>query len=105
MTVNDVTIIGTGPAGLTAASTADELFDAYDAVTPSDTLFQENLRSVLDWLTKHHGFPLRSDDPDGIEYVYSATSPRSKNGLLVMRVSNYRKAMKMLNSGPAKDKA
>jgi len=33
-----------------------------------------------------------------IEYAYSATSPHSRNGLLVMRVANYRKALKVLNS-------
>jgi hypothetical protein len=33
-----------------------------------------------------------------IEYAYCATSPRAKRGLLVMRVSDVRKAMKVLNS-------
>lgn len=46
-----------------------------------------------------------ADADVNIEYVYSATSPRSKNGLLVMRVSNYKKAMKVLNSGPGKGSA
>jgi hypothetical protein len=46
-----------------------------------------------------------ADAEVNIEYVYSATSPRSKNGLLVMRVSNYKKAMKVLNSGPSKGSA
>jgi len=32
-----------------------------------------------------------------IEYAYSATSPNERNGLLVMRVTNYRKALKVLN--------
>lgn len=32
-----------------------------------------------------------------IEYAYSATSPRARNGLLVMRVTNVRKALKVLN--------
>jgi hypothetical protein len=58
------------PAGLNAASSVAELFDAYDQVTPAEPLFQENLASVLNWLTKHHRFSLRPDDPDGIEYVY-----------------------------------
>lgn len=34
-----------------------------------------------------------------IEYCYSATSPKSKNGLLILRVSNTKKALKVLNGG------
>lgn len=33
-----------------------------------------------------------------IEYCYSATSPESKKGLMVMRVSNPARALKVLNS-------
>jgi len=33
-----------------------------------------------------------------IEYCYSATSPESKKGLMIMRVSNAAKALKVLNS-------
>ncbi len=33
-----------------------------------------------------------------IEYCYSATSPNSKKGLMIMRVSNAQKALKALNS-------
>lgn len=33
-----------------------------------------------------------------IEYAYSATSPDARNGLLVMRVTNTRKALKVLNT-------
>lgn len=33
-----------------------------------------------------------------VEYLYSATHPRVKKGLLVMRVNNARKALKILNS-------
>lgn len=33
-----------------------------------------------------------------IEYCYSATPPESKKGLLIMRVSNPSKALKVLNS-------
>ncbi|MCW5559287.1 MAG: ACT domain-containing protein [Verrucomicrobiae bacterium] len=39
-----------------------------------------------------------------IEYAYSATSPNERSGLLVMRVTNYRKALKILNTA-AKAKA
>ena len=33
-----------------------------------------------------------------IEYCYSATSPNVKKGLMIMRVSNAQKALKVLNS-------
>ncbi len=33
-----------------------------------------------------------------IEYAYCATAPEAKEGLMVLRVSNARKAMKVLNS-------
>jgi hypothetical protein len=58
------------PEGLTATSTAEELFAAYNTVQPSEELYQENLKAVIDWLTKKHEFKLRPDDPDGIHYVY-----------------------------------
>lgn len=58
------------PAGLTSASTVDELFAAYEAAAPTDAVFQQNLKSVMDWLTKTRGFQLRPEDPEGIEYVY-----------------------------------
>lgn len=36
-----------------------------------------------------------------IEYAYSATSPSERDGLLVLRVTHYRKALKALNASPA----
>lgn len=33
-----------------------------------------------------------------VEYLYSATHPRVKKGLMVLRVSNVKKALKILNS-------
>jgi hypothetical protein len=58
------------PAGLGTGSSANDLFNAYDQVQPTEAEFQANLTAVLDWLTKHHGFKLRPEDPEGIEYVY-----------------------------------
>jgi hypothetical protein len=58
------------PEGLSATSTAEELFAAYNTVQPTEELYQENLKAVVDWLTKKHEFKLRPDDPDGIDYVY-----------------------------------
>lgn len=39
-----------------------------------------------------------ADADINIEYLYSATSPRSKRGLMVLRVSDPKKALKVLNS-------
>jgi hypothetical protein len=58
------------PAGLSTASTVDALMTAYDAVAPSDALYQANLKAVSDWLTGKHGFALHADDLAGIDYVY-----------------------------------
>lgn len=58
------------PEGLTAASTATELFTAYAAVPGDDALYQENFKTILQHLTKTHGFALTPDDAPGIEYVY-----------------------------------
>ncbi len=58
------------PEGLTAASTAGDLFGAYAAVLPDEALYQENLKAILQHLTKTHGFALTPDDAPGIQYVY-----------------------------------
>jgi len=58
------------PEGLTASSTPAELFAAYNRVMPTEESFKANLAAVIDWLTHHHTFVLRPEDPEGIEYVY-----------------------------------
>ena len=58
------------PAGLDAASTAEELFDAYGKVEPNRALYDENLQAIRDVLVKKHGFKLTADDLSGIEYVF-----------------------------------
>jgi len=39
-----------------------------------------------------------ADAKINIEYCYSATPPKAKHGLLILRVSNPAKALKVLNS-------
>jgi hypothetical protein len=39
-----------------------------------------------------------ADAKVNIEYCYSATSPNAKKGLMIMRVSNVHKALKVLNT-------
>ncbi len=58
------------PDGLNATSSVTSLMVAFSGVGPSDSLYQENLRAVSDWLTKKHGFALHADDLPGIDYVY-----------------------------------
>jgi hypothetical protein len=60
------------PAGLTAKSSAGEIFGAFWDVATSDGLFNENLQAIIDLLVKKHGFGLSPDDVRGIEYVYNA---------------------------------
>ena len=59
------------PAGLTAASTATELFSAFGSVSTSEPLFKQTLTRLTDHLTKTHGFGLAANnDLAGLEAVY-----------------------------------
>ncbi len=59
------------PAGLTRASTAQQIFDAYARVLPSEALYKANLAAIYAHLTKTRGIALGAGDRGGIEYVYS----------------------------------
>jgi hypothetical protein len=59
------------PAGLTAQSTAEQIFTAYLGSDGSQELFEENLKTIEDQLITKHGFPLTSDDRDGIRWALS----------------------------------
>jgi hypothetical protein len=58
------------PAGLTADSTADEIFRAFIAAAPSRELYEENLEAIQDLLVKEHRFPLTPGDHDGIQWAF-----------------------------------
>jgi hypothetical protein len=60
------------PDGITAQSTATDIFGAYWNVTTSEQIFNENLKAIEDQLVKKHGFALSQDDLRGVEYVYHA---------------------------------
>ena len=60
------------PAGLSATSTALEIFNAYSEVPTSEALFKETLQSIRDHLVKTRNLPLTKEDLDGIEYVANA---------------------------------
>ena len=59
------------PAGLTAASTAQDIFAAYEKVeTDDENLYKANLTAIDDHLVKTRGLQLTDEDLKGIEYVY-----------------------------------
>ena len=64
------------PAGLTASSTAVEIFAAFARVQMSDQEYQaeyaRNLAAVRDHLTRRHGFALSADDLDQLQAIYFA---------------------------------
>ncbi len=60
------------PSGLTARSTAKEIFDAYASSAASDRLYTETMARVRDRLFTTHRFDLSEEDLRGIEYVYRA---------------------------------
>src|SRR4051812_29275596 len=59
------------PAGLTEASTPDELFAAYRIATTDNDSFTKNLQDVTNLLVKKHKFGLTNEDQLNIEHVYS----------------------------------
>jgi hypothetical protein len=59
------------PAGVTAASTAADLMNAYQRAAPGNAAaFDANLEAVVSHLTRTRRLPLDADDLTGIEYVY-----------------------------------
>ena len=68
------------PSGLGKASTAAELFRAYEAAPADQRLFDSNLRAIADNLTGGHHLPLGPRDLASLSYVY-ATFFREGPGL------------------------
>ena len=60
------------PAGLTTASTAAEIFAAFENAKPSQALYDQNLKAIKTQLTARHGFTLSAGDLEGIDFVYSS---------------------------------
>ena len=58
------------PEGLSAKSTAQELFSALVGLETDEARYKENLAAIQTHLSKTHEFPLSKDDLAGIEYVY-----------------------------------
>ena len=62
------------PDGLSAASTATEIFDAFGRVEPLDSLYSQNLRAIMNHVVKTHGFVLSSADTLRLQHIYTAIS-------------------------------
>jgi hypothetical protein len=60
------------PEGLSADSTAEDIFAAYKKVTSDKALYQQNLQAIENHLVKTHGFALTQGDLAGIEFAYSS---------------------------------
>jgi hypothetical protein len=60
------------PEGLSAKSTVEEIFAAYDKVESSDTLYSRNMRAIVNVLTKTHGFQLSSADILRLQHIFNA---------------------------------
>ena len=60
------------PDGLTAKSTAEEIFTAVANVQATDTLYSRNMRAIVNQLTKVHQFQLSSADILRMQHIYNA---------------------------------
>ena len=60
------------PQGLTEASSAAEIFEAYSGTDRNDDLYAETLKTVRDRLERTHSFALSEVDESGLEYVFNA---------------------------------
>src|SRR4029079_1438199 len=59
------------PVSLSAASTAKDIFTAFQKAAPSQALYNQNLKDIKALLVTKHGFQLSADDLKGIDFVYS----------------------------------
>jgi hypothetical protein len=60
------------PEGLNAKSTVKTLFDAYHLVSVDERYYDDNLRAVIERLTKTHGFPLTDTDKADVGRMLNA---------------------------------
>jgi len=71
------------PAGLTANSSVQSLFDAYLSVPADPVVFEDNQRAVINQLVVEHKFPLSDEDRAGVTRVLNAfrvSSPATLRG-------------------------
>ncbi len=96
------------PAGLTAASTAEDIFGAMANVQPTDTLYSRNMRAIVNHLTKAHQFQLSSADILRMQHIYNAIfvygpgiqySTTTNAGRRITREPTYADLMKAVDQG------
>jgi len=59
------------PVGITATTSARELFDAIYTEKADEKLFEANTKTVLDLLVGKHGYKLTESDEEGLTWIYS----------------------------------
>ncbi len=60
------------PDGLSNDATAQDIFTALMKVEPTEAAFKDNLKAIVERLTKKHGFALSEQDLVNIEAIYKA---------------------------------
>ena len=60
------------PSGLTAQSTAADVFSGFAAVATSEALYAQNLKAIKDHLTRKRGLPIPAADLSAIDTVFTA---------------------------------
>jgi hypothetical protein len=59
------------PEGLSRASTATELFEAFEPVSPSQAMYEDTLGRILARLQRTRGFRIEEADRAGLEFIFS----------------------------------
>ena len=96
------------PEGVTAKSTAEDIFAAIANVQPTDTLYSRNMRAIVNHLTKVHQFQLSSADILRMQHIYNAVyvygpsiqySTTTNAGRRITREPTYSELMKAVDQG------
>jgi hypothetical protein len=96
------------PEGLTATSTADEIFSAVAKEQQTDTLYSRNMRAIVNHLTKVHQFQLSSADILRMQHIFNAVyvygpsiqySTTTNAGRRITREPTYAELMRAADQG------
>jgi hypothetical protein len=96
------------PDGLTAKSTAEEIFSAVTNEQATDTLYSRNMRAIVNHLTKVHQFQLSSADILRMQHIFNAVyvygpsiqySTTTNAGRRITREPTYAELMRAADQG------
>jgi len=96
------------PDGLSAKSSAEEVFTAVANAQASDTLYSRNMRAIVNHLTKTHQFQLSSADILRMQHIYNALyvygpsiqySTTTNAGRRITREPTYAELMRAADQG------